>query len=71
MADTITLLPRDDDGERILDEFEEQTGLTPEDDEDRARIYALEGDDHRIEIVQSLDDIAADWPEHIGLEWPA
>jgi hypothetical protein len=72
MASTITLIPKDDDGERILDEFEERTGLEPEEkgDEDE-RIYPLEGDDHRIEIVDTLDDIDVDWAKHVGLGMPA
>jgi hypothetical protein len=71
MATTITLIPQDDDGERILDEFEQQTSLEAEDGGDHARIYALEGEDHRIEIIETLDDIEAEWPQHIALESPA
>jgi hypothetical protein len=71
MATTISFIPQDDDGERILDEFEQQTSLEAEDGGDRARIYALEGDDHRIEIIETLDDIDAEWPQHIALESPA
>jgi hypothetical protein len=72
MADTITLLPQDDDGERILDEFEQQTGLEPEDaTAGEARVYPLEGEDHQTEVVQTLTDIDADWSQHIALEMPA
>lgn len=73
MADTITFLPKDDEGERILDEFEQQTDLeaTSGDDDDAARVYALEGDDHQVEIVQTLTDIDPKWSEHIALEMPA
>jgi hypothetical protein len=71
MATSITFIPQDDEGERILDELEQQTQLTAEDGGDSARIYALEGEDHRIEIVETLDDIDADWPRHIALESPA
>lgn len=72
MADTITFLPKDDDGERILDEFEQQTDLeaTPGGDES-ARVYALEGDDHQTEIVQTLTDIDPEWSQHIALQMPA
>jgi hypothetical protein len=72
MADTITFLPKDDEGERILDEFEQQTDLeaTPGTDES-ARAYALEGEDHRVEIVQTLTDIDPEWSRHIALEMPA
>ena len=71
MATSITFIAADDDGARILDEFEEQTSLEPEDGGGASRTYALEGDDHRIEIIQTLDDIEADWPQHIALESPA
>ena len=72
MADTITFLPKDDDGERILDEFEQQTDLeATTGDDDSARVYALEGDDHKIEIVQTLTDIDPEWSQHIALEMPA
>jgi hypothetical protein len=72
MADTITFLPKNDEGERILDEFEQQTDLTPDegDDEATARVYSLEGEDHQIEIVQTLTDIDPDWSEHISLGMP-
>jgi hypothetical protein len=72
MADTITLLPKDDDGERILDEFEQQTDLEPDADaEGAARVYPIEGDDHQIEIVQTLTDIDPQWSEHVAIEMPA
>lgn len=72
MADTITFLPKDDDGERILDEFEQQTDLEATSDGDEsARAYALEGEDHRVEIVQTLTDIDPEWSEHIALQMPA
>jgi hypothetical protein len=74
MADTITFLPKDDEGERILDEFEQQTDLETEAGEEdgaAARVYSLEGSDHRVEIVQTLTDINPEWSEHIALEMPA
>ncbi|MCW3021046.1 MAG: hypothetical protein JWR30_368 [Conexibacter sp.] len=72
MATTLTLIPQDDEGEKILDEFEVRTGLEPEDtgDEDE-RIYPLEGEDHRIEIVETLDDIDTEWTQHVSLGSPA
>lgn len=72
MADTITFLPKDDAGERILDEFEQQTDLEASSGGDEsARAYALAGEDHRVEIVQTLTDIDPKWSEHIALEMPA
>jgi hypothetical protein len=70
-ATTITFIPQDDDGERILDEFEQQTSLDPEDGGDGGRIYPLEGPDHRIEIIETLDDIDPEWNEHLALQSPA
>jgi hypothetical protein len=70
MADTITLIPQDDEALSILDAFEAQTGLEPETGDDDARVYPLEGDDHRIEVVQTLDTIDEDWPEHLALAAP-
>ena len=72
MATTLTLIPQDDDGEKILDEFEVRTGLEPEETgDDDERIYPLEGEDHRIEIVETLDDIDAEWTHHVSLGSPA
>jgi hypothetical protein len=71
MADTITFLPKDDEGERILDEFEQQTDLEATPSDDSARAYPLTGDDHQVEIVQTLTDIDPEWSQHIALEMPA
>jgi hypothetical protein len=72
MASTITFVAKDDEGERILDEFEQQTDLEPAEDEGSARrVYPLEGEDHQIEIVDTLTDIDPEWSEHIALEAPA
>jgi hypothetical protein len=71
MADTLILIPQDDEAERILDEFEDQTGLQPDQGDDDARVYALEGEDHRVEVVQALTDIDEDWSEHVTLGSPA
>jgi hypothetical protein len=70
MASTIILISQDDDGEKILDQFEERTGLEPEKGDDDERIYPIEGDDHRIEIVETLDDIDTDWTKHVALGQP-
>jgi hypothetical protein len=71
MATTLTLIPQDDEGEKILDEFEVRTGLEPEETgDDDERIYPLEGEDHRIEIVETLDDIDTEWTQHLSLGSP-
>jgi hypothetical protein len=71
MADTIILIPQDDEAERILDEFEQQTGLEPADTDGEERVYPLEGDEHRVEIVQTLTEIDEDWSEHVTVGSPA
>jgi hypothetical protein len=71
MASTITFVAQDEQAERILDAFEQRTGLQAEEARDAARVYPLEGDDHRIEIIRTLDEIDAGWNEHLALESPA
>jgi hypothetical protein len=71
MASTITFIPQDDDAQRILDEFEQRTGLSADRDDDGGRIYELRGDEHRVEIVQTLDEIDPQWTGHMALEAPA
>lgn len=70
MANTITLIPTDEEAHRILEQFEQRTGLSPEEDGGR-RIYAIEGEAHRIRIVHTLDEIDEHWPAHIDLGSPA
>jgi hypothetical protein len=65
MADTITFLIADDDGDRILDELEQQADLEGEVG-DATRTYELEGADQRSEILETLTDIDADWTEHLS-----
>lgn len=72
MADTITFLPKDDEGKRILDAFEQRTNLHAEvGDDDGARVFPLAGADHRVEVVETLNEIDAEWPHHIALRMPA
>ncbi|HET6509832.1 MAG TPA: hypothetical protein VFG42_23765 [Baekduia sp.] len=72
MADSITFLAKDDEGQRILDELEQQTDLRAEaGDEGDTRVYPLEDEEHRIEIVQTLTDIDPEWSEHLALQMPA
>ena len=70
MADTITLVPHDEEGERIVEEFAQRTGLDAEEDDGR-RIFDIEGTDHEIPFVQTLDEIDEDWADHVELEQPA
>jgi hypothetical protein len=72
MASTITFIPQDDDADRILDAFEQRTGLSGDRrDDDGARIYELDGEDHRVEVVQTLDGVDPAWNRHVMLESPA
>ena len=71
MADTITLIAQDEQAAEIMDAFERETGLVPEDGDDETRVYEIEGADHEIEIVQTLNDIDEDWSEHLSIGPPA
>jgi hypothetical protein len=72
MASSITfVLKHQPDADRILDAFEEQTGLESEKPDDQTRVYPLEGDDHRVEVVQTLTDIDKHWSEHLAPQAPA
>jgi hypothetical protein len=70
MADTFTLIAQDEEGERIIGQFAEQTGLDAEEDGDR-HIFEIEGEEHEIPFVQTLDEIDEDWTEHVVIEQPA
>ena len=73
MADPIILTKLDDspDADRILDEFEQRTGLTSEERDD-GRYFTLDGArDHEVEVVQTLTEIDERWTDHVGLKDPA
>jgi hypothetical protein len=69
MADQIILTKLDEDAERILDAFEEHTGLHGDDEGDRRRFDAA-GTGHEVDVVQTLTDIDEGWSEHVGLADP-
>jgi hypothetical protein len=69
MADQIILTKLDDDADRILDAFEDQTGLEGDDEGDRRR-FDVTDHSHRIDVVQTLTDIDEDWTEHVGVADP-
>jgi hypothetical protein len=72
MASSITFIIKNQpDGDRILDAFEEQTGLESEKPDDDTRVYPLEGDDHQVKVVQTLNDIDERWADHVAPEAPA
>jgi hypothetical protein len=70
MADTITLIPTDEEGERIIGAFAERTGLDGEEDGGR-HVFDIEGTEHEIPFVQTLDEIDEDWADHVEIEQPA
>ena len=73
MADPIILTKLDDsaDADRILDEFEQRTGLTSEQRDD-GRYFALDdARDHEVEVVQTLTEIDERWTDHVGVKDPA
>jgi hypothetical protein len=69
MADQIILTKLDDDADRILDAFEEHTGLHGDDEGDRRR-FDVTGGAHDVDVVQTLTDIDEDWTEHVGVADP-
>lgn len=69
MADQIILTKLDEDADRILDAFEEQTGLHGDDEGDRRR-FDVAGTGHQVDVVQTLTDIDEGWPEHVGVADP-
>ncbi|MEJ7784708.1 MAG: hypothetical protein WKF96_07885 [Solirubrobacteraceae bacterium] len=69
MADQIILTKLDEDADRILDAFEEQTGLHGDDEGDRRR-FDVAGAGHAVDVVQTLTDIDEDWTEHVGVADP-
>ncbi len=55
--------------ERILDEFEQRTGLRS-DAHDAGRVYEIHDEQHRTQIVQTLTDIDDRWTDHLGFKLP-
>jgi len=72
MADHICLLKLGDStqAERIMDRFEQRTGLMPE-PTTGGRMYALAAEEHEVDVVQTLTMIDEDWTDHLALQDPA
>jgi hypothetical protein len=72
MADQVILEVLDGsvDGERLLAEFEQRTGLSADVRND-VRYYEIHGDEHRIRLVQTLTDIDPGWTDHLAFRLPA
>jgi len=71
MADHICLLKLGDStqAERIMDRFEQRTGLTAE-QTTGGRMYALAAEEHEVDVVQTLTMIDEDWTDHLALQDP-
>lgn len=66
MTSSITFVIKNHaEADRILDAFEQRSGLKPEDSGGDTRVYPLEGEDHRVNVVQTLTDIDEHWPQHL------
>lgn len=68
-AITITRLGDSPDADRILDEFEQRTGLEGEAQAD-GRSYEMHDELHRTKVIGTLTDIDAGWTEHLGFKDP-
>lgn len=72
MANQVVLLRENDiDGraEEIIDEFETRTGLERE-EIDGGASFGLEGEDHAVKVVETLDEIDRDWTDYLTLGDP-
>jgi hypothetical protein len=71
MADQLVFLVTGDPSEaqRILDAFAGETGLAAEPAEDGTR-FALDGADHQIKVVETLNGIEPEWSRHLSLGAP-
>lgn len=71
MVDHLTLVPLEgsEQAQRIMDRFEQRTGLRAEPAGD-GRIYHVGLEDHETDVIETLNAIDASWPEHLILEDP-
>jgi hypothetical protein len=71
MPETLTLLnlDRSEQAERILDAFEERTGLRGERDA-QGRIYELASEEQELDVTEALAAIDPGWTDHVALEDP-
>ncbi len=67
----LTLLNLDgsDEAERLLDAFEERTGLRGE-RSSQGRIYELASEEQEHDVTEALSAIDPGWTEHVALEDP-
>lgn len=57
------------DADRIIETFEQRTGLTADVRGDD-RYYELHDEDHRERIVHILTEIDPGWTDHLGFKLP-
>jgi hypothetical protein len=65
----LTNLDHSEQAERIMDAFEERTGLRGE-AVTQGRFYDLEVVQEEVEVVQTLTAIDPTWTEHVGFAAP-
>jgi hypothetical protein len=71
MADQLVFVITGDrsEAQRILDAFAGETGLAAQPSQEGTR-FALGGPDHQIKVVETLNEIDADWSRHLSLGQP-
>lgn len=72
MAQELILLRRNSDASRadgIVEEFARRTSLTPR-PVAGGTSFALQGDDHRVRVIEALTAIDRDWSQHLSLGEP-
>ena len=71
MPDTLTLVKLDasERAERILDGFEERTGLRGE-RVPQGRVYELASEEQELEVTEALAAVDPAWTEHVAVEDP-
>lgn len=71
MADRVILLARGDEdrASEIIEAFGERTGLEAG-EVDGGASFSLAGEEHEVEVVQTLDEIDPSWADHLALGDP-
>jgi hypothetical protein len=64
MPNTLVITKVGPEADRILDAFEQRTKLAARDG-DTARIFALEGAGHDVDVKAQLDAIDPAWDDHV------
>jgi hypothetical protein len=66
---TLLNLHGTDEGERLLDAFEERTGLRGE-RSSQGRIYEIASEGEELDVTEALAAIDPGWVDHVALEDP-